>query len=140
MLLLTQVVVGLFFGVSQNGSKYTIKGLTDPEKIEQDFVTALRSNQKFNVRIDPICKKYIFEDKAVLAFTYLFQFRNLFTTTKLETLLSELPVGTKGLLKQKSMPCIGIRLLVPKTVNLLLIILMRWIRNLLRDTVIIFLL
>ncbi len=58
----------LIFGVSQKGNEYSINGVTDPEKIEQSFVTTLRSNQKFNVRIDPICKKYIFEENTVLAF------------------------------------------------------------------------
>ena len=58
----------LVFGVSQKEQDFKITGVNNPEKIEQDFVTTLRSNQKFNVRIDPICKKYDIEDKMVLAF------------------------------------------------------------------------
>ncbi|MCF8297118.1 MAG: putative DNA binding domain-containing protein [Saprospiraceae bacterium] len=58
----------LVFGVSQIEQDFKITGVNNPEKIEQDFVTTLRSNQKFNVRIDPICKKYEIEDNTVLAF------------------------------------------------------------------------
>ena len=58
----------LVFGVFQQKEEYTVFGVTDPEKIEQSFITTLRSNQKFNVRIDPICKKYDFDDKTILAF------------------------------------------------------------------------
>jgi len=58
----------LVFGVHFQKNNYEINGVTNPEKIEQDFNTTLRSNQKFNVRIDPICKKYEIEDKTVLAF------------------------------------------------------------------------
>ncbi|MCK4312921.1 MAG: putative DNA binding domain-containing protein, partial [Candidatus Cloacimonetes bacterium] len=58
----------LVFGVFQQKEEYTITGVKYPEKIEQDFITALRSNQKFNVRISPTCKKYEIEDKTVLAF------------------------------------------------------------------------
>ena len=58
----------LVFGVFQQKDEYTITGIKDPEKIEQDFITSLRSNQKFNVRINPTCRKYEIEGKTVLAF------------------------------------------------------------------------
>ena len=49
----------IVFGVSQNGKKFEITGLTNPEKTEQDFTTVLRSQNKFNVLITPISKKDI---------------------------------------------------------------------------------
>ena len=58
----------LVFGVFQQKDEYTISGVKDPERIEQDFITTLRSNQKFNVRIAPTCRKYEIEGKIVLAF------------------------------------------------------------------------
>lgn len=58
----------LVFGIYQQKDEFEVVGVTDPEKIEHSFITTLRSNQKFNVRIDPICKKYAFDDKTVLAF------------------------------------------------------------------------
>ncbi|MDP8267554.1 MAG: ATP-binding protein, partial [Candidatus Tenebribacter davisii] len=58
----------LVFGVFQQKEEFEVFGVTDPEKIEQNFITTLRSNQKFNVRIDPICKKFEIDCKTVLAF------------------------------------------------------------------------
>lgn len=58
----------LTFGVYQKGKEYILNGVVDPEKIEQSFVSTLRSNQKFNVRIEPICKKYEIGSKTILAF------------------------------------------------------------------------
>jgi len=36
-------------GVSQKGKMFEISGISNPEKIEQDLVTTLRSHTKFNV-------------------------------------------------------------------------------------------
>jgi ATP-dependent DNA helicase RecG len=58
----------IVFGVSQNSKVFEISGAKNPEKIEQDFVTVLRSKNKFNVIITPECKKYNFDGKTVLAF------------------------------------------------------------------------
>ena len=58
----------LILGVSQNGKTFEITGVSNPEKIEQDLITTLRSRNKFNVLINPECKKYIINDKTVLAF------------------------------------------------------------------------
>ena len=55
-------------GVSQQGKKFEITGLENPEKLEQDFTTILRGKNKFNVLINPKCKKYTMEGKTVLAF------------------------------------------------------------------------
>ena len=58
----------IVLGVSQQGKKFEITGLTNPEKIEQDFTTVLRSKSKFNVLITPKSKKYDINGLTVLAF------------------------------------------------------------------------
>ena len=58
----------IVLGVSQSGKKFEIEGVKNPEKLEQDFVTVLRSKNKFNVLIAPKCCKYNIEGKILLAF------------------------------------------------------------------------
>jgi predicted HTH transcriptional regulator len=58
----------IVFGVSQHNRNFEVSGLLDPEKIEQDFNTVLRSKTKFNVVITPECRKYNIEGRTVLAF------------------------------------------------------------------------
>jgi ATP-dependent DNA helicase RecG len=58
----------IVLGVSQKGKSFEITGVTSPEKPEQDFTTVLRSKNKFNVLINPLCKKYTIDGKTVLAF------------------------------------------------------------------------
>jgi ATP-dependent DNA helicase RecG len=58
----------LVFGVKQVGQTFEVIELTNPEKIEQDFLATLRSAQKFNVSINPTCAKYNLDGKLVLAF------------------------------------------------------------------------
>jgi ATP-dependent DNA helicase RecG len=58
----------IVFGVGQYDRHFEISGLSNPEKIEQDFITVLRSKTKFNVVITPECRKYDIEGKTVLAF------------------------------------------------------------------------
>ncbi len=55
-------------GVSQKGKKFEITGVENAEKLEQDFTTVLRSKSKFNVLINPQCKKYVVDGKIILAF------------------------------------------------------------------------
>lgn len=57
----------LVFGIKQKGKQYLITGVDNSTKIEQDFTTTLRSD-KFNHKITPICKKYKFNSKTILAF------------------------------------------------------------------------
>jgi predicted HTH transcriptional regulator len=57
----------LVFGIKQAGKDFHIQGLTNPEKIEQDFLNGLRGN-KFNVHISTQQAKYDIGDKVVLAF------------------------------------------------------------------------
>ncbi|MGB5988313.1 MAG: RNA-binding domain-containing protein [Marinifilaceae bacterium] len=57
----------IVLGVKQIGKTFEIAGLTNPEKIEQDFINTLRG-EKFNAKITPIVNKYSFDDKYVFAF------------------------------------------------------------------------
>ena len=57
----------LVFGVKQSGKKFEITGIEDPEKIEQDFTTALRG-EKFNQKIQVSSKRYSIDGKTILAF------------------------------------------------------------------------
>ena len=50
----------LVFGVNKTGKSYKITGVSNPEKIEQDFTTALRNGTKFNKKIIVKSKKYNF--------------------------------------------------------------------------------
>jgi ATP-dependent DNA helicase RecG len=58
----------VILGVSQKGKKFEVCGVEKPEKLEQDFTTALRSKNKFNVFINAKCKKYSINGKVILAF------------------------------------------------------------------------
>ncbi len=57
----------IVLGVKQSGKKFEIEGVLNPEKIEQDFTTTLRSD-KFNVKITCASKKYNFDDKILILF------------------------------------------------------------------------
>jgi len=58
----------IVLGVSQKGKRFEITGVDNPEKLEQNFTTVLRSKNKFNVLIAPKCYKYNIDNKIVLAF------------------------------------------------------------------------
>ncbi len=62
----------IVFGVKERRvggkSTYEIQGVENAEKVEQDFVTVLRSNSKFNQRISVHTAKFDIGGKAVLAF------------------------------------------------------------------------
>lgn len=58
----------LVFGVKQKGSSFEVVEMTNPEKIEQDFLATLRGGQKFNTVINPTCAKYTLDGATVLAF------------------------------------------------------------------------
>ena len=58
----------LVFGVKQVNQTFSIEGVVNAEKIEQDFLGTLRGGQKFNVSISPKCEKYNIDSKIVLAF------------------------------------------------------------------------
>jgi predicted HTH transcriptional regulator len=58
----------LVFGVKQTGPTFEVVKMTNPEKIEQDFLGVLRGAQKFNTLINPTCARYEMEGEVVLAF------------------------------------------------------------------------
>ncbi|MDD5871215.1 MAG: putative DNA binding domain-containing protein [Bacteroidales bacterium] len=62
----------IVFGVKEKRaggkSTYEIQGVENTEKLEQDFVTVLRSNGKFNQRISVQTIKFDIDKKVVLAF------------------------------------------------------------------------
>lgn len=62
----------IVFGVKERRtggkSTYEIQGVDNAEKIEQNFVTVLRSNSKFNQRISVQTAKFDIDGKVVLAF------------------------------------------------------------------------
>lgn len=58
----------LIFGVKQNGQYFETVKISNPEKIEQDFLNVLRSRQKFNVIINPTCMKHVIDNNTVLGF------------------------------------------------------------------------
>jgi ATP-dependent DNA helicase RecG len=58
----------LIFGVKQMGQSFEIVKISNPEKVEQDFLNVLRSGQKFNVIINPTCLKYEIDGEVVLGF------------------------------------------------------------------------
>jgi len=58
----------IVLGVGQKGEKFEIQGIENPEKLEQDFTTVLRSRNKFNVSITPKCLKYTIDGTIVLSF------------------------------------------------------------------------
>jgi len=57
----------VILGVKISGKKYTVLGVDNPEKVEQDFTTILRG-QKFNRKLEFKCKKYKIDNKTVLGF------------------------------------------------------------------------
>ena len=57
----------LILGVKQHHKDYEIAGVENAEKIEQDFLTTIRG-RKFNSPLTVQAKKYLFDNKMVLAF------------------------------------------------------------------------
>ena len=51
----------LLFGLKQTGPTYEVVKMTNPEKIEQDFLGVLRGAKKFNTQINPTCTRYKLE-------------------------------------------------------------------------------
>ena len=58
----------IVFGVSQNKKVFDVVGIDNPEKIENDLLTTLRSKTKFNIKLSPQAKRYKIDGKNVLAF------------------------------------------------------------------------
>lgn len=62
----------IVFGVKEHkrkdGSTFEIQGVDNAEKVEQDFITVLRSNGKFNQRISVQADKKEIDGRVILAF------------------------------------------------------------------------
>ena len=58
----------IVLGIVQKGKKFEIQGVENPEKLEQDFTTVLRSKSKFDVLINPEQRKYSIDGKTILVF------------------------------------------------------------------------
>lgn len=57
----------IVLGIRQKGKSFSVYGVDNAEKLEQDFLGTLRS-QKFNIRLSPIARQYVIDGKKVLAF------------------------------------------------------------------------
>lgn len=57
----------LIFGVKKTGKNFAVVGVEHPEKVERDFLTALRG-EKFNKKIPATAKKYDINGETVLGF------------------------------------------------------------------------
>ncbi|WP_034059319.1 RNA-binding domain-containing protein [Lacinutrix jangbogonensis] len=57
----------LVFGIKETGKSYEIQGVTNAEKVEQDFLNTLRG-EKFNVFVATRQQRYSIDGKTVLAF------------------------------------------------------------------------
>lgn len=62
------IVLGVKESKTDFGSVYKIKGVDNPEKMEQEIITTLRSRTKFNAVISYRTSKHVIEGKTVLAF------------------------------------------------------------------------
>lgn len=62
------IILGVKEKKAVNGSEFIINGVSNPEQMEQDIVTTLRSRTKFNAPISCKALKYRIDDKDILAF------------------------------------------------------------------------
>lgn len=62
------IILGVKEKKSENGSEYIVNGVANPEQLEQDIVTTLRSRSKFNAPVSCKALKYTIDDKNVLVF------------------------------------------------------------------------
>lgn len=57
----------IIFGVKKSDKDYTIVGVANPQKMEHDFTSVLRT-QKFNKPLTATCKKWSIDRKTILGF------------------------------------------------------------------------
>ena len=60
----------LVLGVKQNGKKFEVQGLSNPEKMESDLLNTLRGGEKMNFPLFPTAKRFVIDGKNVLAFHF----------------------------------------------------------------------
>ena len=58
----------IVLGIVQNGNKFVIEGVLNAEKVESDFLNTVRGCQKLNHPLMLESKKFLIENKVVLAF------------------------------------------------------------------------
>ena len=83
----------IVLGVKQEGKKFSIQGVDNIEKLEQDFFGTLRS-QKFNAQLIAQPKRCIIDDKKILHSIYLHQKSNPSISMYLQIRLYEWVVVT----------------------------------------------
>ncbi len=68
----------IVLGMLQQGKRFDITGVTNPEKIEQDFVTTLRSKNKFNALVNLLMHADYFSPMKprIRVFTNRIEFEN----------------------------------------------------------------
>lgn len=62
------IILGVREKKNEIGSEFIVNGVTNPEQMEQDIVTTLRSRTKFNAPISCKAMRYKVDDRVVLAF------------------------------------------------------------------------
>lgn len=62
------IILGVKEKKTENSSEFIVKGVANPEQLEQDIVTTLRSRTKFNVPVSCKALKFTIDDKYILAF------------------------------------------------------------------------
>lgn len=62
------IILGVKERKTENGSEFIVNGVANPEQMEQDIVTTLRSRTKFSAPLSCKALKYKIDDKDVLVF------------------------------------------------------------------------
>lgn len=58
----------LVFGVKQAGEVFEASGVSNPDRIQNDFLSVLHADQKINHDVEITEKKFVIDGKTVLAF------------------------------------------------------------------------
>lgn len=84
------IILGVKEKRNNGSSQFEICGVSNPEKIEQNFIGVLRSQTKFNVHISVSAQRFIIDEKIVLAFyipvslnkpVFFNEYKNIFIRT-----------------------------------------------------------
>ena len=62
------IILGVKEKKTENSSEFIVNGVANPEQLEQDIVTTLRSRTKFNAPVSCKALKFTIDDKDILAF------------------------------------------------------------------------
>lgn len=62
------IILGVKEKKTETGSEFIVNGVANPEQMEQDVVTTLRSRTKFNAPVSCKALRYKVDDKTILAF------------------------------------------------------------------------